>query len=74
MAVFNWLEEQKTTSAIEEVIFSMLTTKANYWNFSFLQNIDKYVQVNGVLLDRLVLEEEYVAVLFLGECLEEEKV
>ena len=30
--------------------------------------------MNGVLLDRLVLEEEYVAVLFLGECLEEEKV
>ena len=26
------------------------------------------------MLDRLVLEEEYVAVLFLGECLEEEKV
>ena len=32
------------------------------------------MKVNGVLLDRLVLEEEYVAVLFLGECLEEEKV
>ena len=32
------------------------------------------VQVNGVLLDRLVLEEEYVAVLFLGECEGEEKV
>ena len=74
VAVFNWLEEQKTTSAIEEVTFRMLTTLSNYWNFSFLQNIDKYVQVNGVLLDRLVLEEEYVAVLFLGECLEEEKV
>ena len=74
MAVFNWLEEQKTTSAIEEVTFRMLTTLASYWNFCFLQNIDKYVQVNGVLLDRLVLEEEYVAVLFLGECLEEEKV
>jgi hypothetical protein len=33
-----------------------------------------HFKVNGVLLDRLVLEEEYVAVLFLGECLEEEKV
>ena len=37
-------------------------------------DIDKVIKVNGVLLDRLVLEEEYVAVLFLGECLEEEKV
>ena len=35
---------------------------------------DPDLQVNGVLLDRLVLEEEYVAVLFLGECEGEEKV
>ena len=39
-----------------------------------MADIEKVIKVNGVLLDRLVLEEEYVAVLFLGECLEEEKV
>ena len=42
--------------------------------FPLVGDIDKVIKVNGVLLDRLVLEEEYVAVLFLGECLEEEKV
>ena len=42
---------------------------------TMLRNVDEIInKVNGVLLDRLVLEEEYVAVLFLGECLEEEKV
>ena len=42
---------------------------------AILRNVEKIInKVNGILLDRLVLEEEYVAVLFLGECLEEEKV
>ena len=31
-------------------------------------------EVNAVLLDRLIVEEEYVAVIFLAECIEEEKV
>ena len=31
-------------------------------------------EVNGVLLDRLLKEEEYVAVLFMSECVAEEKV
>ena len=31
-------------------------------------------EVNGVLLDRLIKEEEYVAVLFMSECVAEEKV
>ena len=47
-AILNWLEEQKTSSSIEEV--------------------------NGVLLDRLIKEEEYVAVIFMSECVEEQKV
>lgn len=46
-AILNWLEEQKTSSSIEEV--------------------------NAVLLDRLIKEEEYVAVIFLSECVEEQK-
>eukprot|EP00092_Neocalanus_flemingeri_P058940 GFUD01070340.1.p1 GENE.GFUD01070340.1~~GFUD01070340.1.p1 ORF type:complete len:2430 (-),score=751.56 GFUD01070340.1:121-7410(-) len=47
VAILNWLEEQKTTAAIEEV--------------------------NGVLLDRLIVDQEYVAVLFMSECVAEEK-
>ena len=31
-------------------------------------------EVNGVLLDKLIKEEEYVAVIFLSECIEEDKV
>ena len=31
-------------------------------------------EVNGVLLDRLIKEEEYVAVLFMSECVAEEKL
>jgi len=46
--IFNWLEDQKTSSSIEEV--------------------------NAVLLDKLIKEEEYVAVIFLSECIEEEKL
>ena len=45
-SILNWLEEQKTSSGIEEV--------------------------NAVLLDRLIKEEEYVAVIFLSECVEEQ--
>ena len=48
VAILNWLEEQKTTAAIEEV--------------------------NGVLLDKLIVDQEYVAVLFMSECVAEEKV
>ena len=70
MAILNWLEEQKSTAAIEEVV--IIHTILRSFPLLLLDTPD--VQVNSVLLDRLVLEEEYVAVLFLGECEGEEKV